>query len=156
MDDKQLEQIEARAEKTTPGPWERHITDNGIWSKDAYGEVARVGNSFNRLANSDFIAASRTDIPTLCAALREAWADTAAFRAEVSRLKSELATQRDENDRTAGERDACAVNLCGACREVARLKDTATDCDYCDATGCRFEREAALAAQEGGMQHEQT
>lgn len=103
MDEKRLTEIEERASRAIPGPWEIQggggIRMDG--SRDYYG--VRIGNShFYPIANrtnADFIAHSREDIPILCAALRQAWRER--DREKAGRLAAELRlafelTQREE------------------------------------------------------------
>lgn len=103
IDEKRLAEIEERASRATPGPWEIQggggIRMDG--SRDYYG--VRIGNShFYPIANrtnADFIAHSREDIPILCAALRQALRER--DREKAGRLAAELRlafelTQREE------------------------------------------------------------
>ena len=70
-----LDQIEARADAATEGPWEKH-TVNGwemvvSYSTDAMIQlVAEFRHKERDLNDAEFIAASRTDVPALVAALR--------------------------------------------------------------------------------------
>lgn len=79
-----LDQIEARAEAATPGPWEADVTEvSQHWSRPkpwvtvVSSEVACMaycyggsGRGIERETDAEFIAAARTDVPTLVAALR--------------------------------------------------------------------------------------
>jgi len=60
---KQIEQLEALMARTSPGPWTQAIV-HMIISKEPLG--------FEDGCNYEFIATSRTAVPELCAALREA------------------------------------------------------------------------------------
>lgn len=72
MDEQELAAIEARASQATAGPWHndndyRVLLDDGGCIVETKHMDASTG------LDSAFIAASRQDVPTLCAALREAW-----------------------------------------------------------------------------------
>jgi len=80
-----LREIEARAEAATPGPWEIGVAVHA-------GVVAFNGDDISYVCatsdrNKPFIAASRTDIPALSKALREA--------AEIIAFLSERDAERD-------------------------------------------------------------
>lgn len=78
MDEKQLLDIEARANAATPGPWrndrppEHHYAE--VWGArgPGYGTIvcAYPSRPIEAEANKDFIAHARTDIPALIASLR--------------------------------------------------------------------------------------
>jgi len=84
-----LDDIEARAEAATPGPWnwEVHLNDTEIdfapgeqafyWTWEVGGENAELGGAeFEDPApNVAFIAHARTDVPALIARVRELEAD---------------------------------------------------------------------------------
>lgn len=78
---KQLDEIEARANKATPGPWFNHTYEDGMFSEiktytdigeeheilmEAHGYVDQDRENFY------FVSRARTDIPRLVAALRVA------------------------------------------------------------------------------------
>ena len=79
-----LDEIKARAEAATEGPWEaegteitQHWTRPQPWATVASNEVACMaycyggsGRGIERETDAEFIAASRTDVPALVAALR--------------------------------------------------------------------------------------
>ena len=91
MTEQKLEAISARAEAATPGPWETvecRSTPAGVsWTKEATicarrirvaslkreieGDVGSAGFP-SLMIDAKFIAAARTDVPALIAALREA------------------------------------------------------------------------------------
>ncbi len=86
MTPEQLQEIEDRAAKAMRGPWSTFkFDDEEIWITfpgDGFSSLAAVRNGSDdeyyggievKDSNADFIAASRTDIPLLCSALREAW-----------------------------------------------------------------------------------
>lgn len=83
-----LTEIEQRAEKATPGPWEADgafcsetkTTTRAIYHRPKPYHIVEVvesadnfgGECIHRKEDQEFIAASRTDIPTLTKALRRA------------------------------------------------------------------------------------
>jgi hypothetical protein len=70
MTEDELTKIERRANAATPGPW--IIDDNWIRSKpDETGWICQW-EAYTSRADARFIAAARTDITTLIAALRAA------------------------------------------------------------------------------------
>ena len=86
MDEKRLTEIEELASKATPGPWEvgayNHISTTWIRSHGeiiaqclvpSIGATAWQERVTMAEANATFAAHARTDIPALCAALRQAW-----------------------------------------------------------------------------------
>ena len=73
-----LDQIEARANAATPGPWEagcndRHVlyvtTENEEFCAE-YGPELYDSQGFFSDADTEFTAAARTDVPDMAAALR--------------------------------------------------------------------------------------
>ena len=70
----ELDEIEARASAATPGPWDYSVTD-GVFIEFTHADVMRLDQSLSPQGegNNTFVAAARTDIPRLVAALREAW-----------------------------------------------------------------------------------
>lgn len=111
MSPEQLEEIEKRAEKATPGPWQlgSRLVGSVQWGAlfDEKSNLVALIN--NGKTDEAFIVASRTDIPALCKALREAWArsekcDEAirlarsmyyGMKAERDALKAEVEQTRD-------------------------------------------------------------
>lgn len=78
-----LANLKALCEKATPGPWTAFDPDvgedEGIWIKTAEGSIAsvrrgcdEVGPREQNIPDADFIAASRTALPTLIAQLEVA------------------------------------------------------------------------------------
>lgn len=79
-----LDEIEARAEAATLGPWEAGVTEVSQhwsrpepWATVVSNEVACMaycyggyGRGIERETDAEFIAAARTDVPQLVAALR--------------------------------------------------------------------------------------
>ena len=104
-----LDEIEARANAATPGPWTYHdgcgyvevppcgaIEFKPGWERSVHF-LARVHN--NHVEGEDglgfdgaFIAAARTDVPALIARVRELEAECAALRALLVDAHRELAT----------------------------------------------------------------
>jgi hypothetical protein len=72
-----LDEIEARANAATPGPWrDRHQVCSEVWgqapdSQTCSMQIARVGHAQFDVLNAAFIAAARTDVPALVARVRE-------------------------------------------------------------------------------------
>ena len=80
-----LDEIEARANAATPGPWRpvyedafNPAKDDELDKRDAYWvagpdyvERTYDGYSFWNEADAEFVAAAREDIPRLCRAVRE-------------------------------------------------------------------------------------
>jgi hypothetical protein len=76
----ELTEMEARAEKATPGPWHSNPDGSGeegdgpVWFKHADPKLGRcdviVGSMFWNLEDADFIASARSDLPRLIAEVR--------------------------------------------------------------------------------------
>ena len=64
---KKLEEIRSRAEKATEGPWE--LRGGGEWIHPFGIEVGPMDEGEIPVADAEFIAHSRTDVPKLVAAL---------------------------------------------------------------------------------------
>lgn len=95
--DDRLDEIEARADAATPGPWEAHELEAAEYcvlrvseGDDDYGDdVCSAGS----MTDAQFIAVAREDVPWLAEQLRDA-------RAEIERLNLVVAamdSQADEN-----------------------------------------------------------
>lgn len=81
LSDAELIEIEQRAEAATPGPWFARDGAYGweVFAADVPADIiVEVALSDGR--DGPFIAASRTDVPALIAALREARAERDALR----------------------------------------------------------------------------
>lgn len=105
-----IDAIEARANAATPGPWwvqpERQSEHSGLLDAYiAYGtpgvgsETYDLYEAYNVDTDYVFMAAARTDVPNLIAALRASQAQSAALLADVARLNAErdrMATLLDE------------------------------------------------------------
>ena len=72
-----LDEIEARANAATPGPWrDRHQVCSEVWgqapdSQTCSMQIARIGHAQFDALNAAFIAHARTDVPALIARVRE-------------------------------------------------------------------------------------
>lgn len=72
-----LDEIEARANAATPGPWrDQHHECSEVWgrapdSQTHSMQIARIGRAQFDVLNAAFIAAARTDVPALIARVRE-------------------------------------------------------------------------------------
>ena len=69
---RRLEEIEARAEKATPGPWHREyddLTEEELIEPTGYSGYGK--GAANVYADGDFIAACREDTPWLCQVVRQ-------------------------------------------------------------------------------------
>lgn len=114
MTSEEIAEIEARAAAATPGPWRRTVKGDRREAREwligqfdasegdkihgagvaAAGKTieeeclstAITGNGPTSEANAIFIASARTDVPRLCAALRERDAEIARLRAIVERF----------------------------------------------------------------------
>lgn len=97
--DERLAEIEARAAAATRGPWEaehlhpfcstvrtpqRHRVAMKIHSGDTVHNIPNYGTRAMMLADADFIAAARTDVPALIAALRSERARAEAAEAAAN------------------------------------------------------------------------
>jgi hypothetical protein len=68
-----LDAIQARADAATDGPWTTYVAGAGIWSSAPYGWVLRSDEGpilFGPLADIEFAAHARTDVPALVAEVR--------------------------------------------------------------------------------------
>ena len=71
MDEQRIAEIEARAEKATPGPWVTDIRDGVLYGITECGITTDGGYYGPTPSDGEFIAQSRQDIPDLIAAWRE-------------------------------------------------------------------------------------
>jgi hypothetical protein len=71
--EEELKRIEARCEATTPGPWKSWVEGRDHESGEHF--IGTAGEDIYltgaTIADQDFIAAARQDIPMLIAAIRE-------------------------------------------------------------------------------------
>lgn len=91
-----LDEIERRANAATPGPWTVYENAEPLdyWTvqdaggKDVFDDgsaSAEYGQTCS-IADRDFLAAARTDVPALVARVRELEAECAALRRELAAL----------------------------------------------------------------------
>lgn len=98
MDDARLQEIKARADAATAGPWKashRHglLTENDDESAGLGLEIegppeAWNRGQFSRGADASFIAHAREDVPDLIAALEASRAECARLRAALEKSRS--------------------------------------------------------------------
>ena len=71
MNDDELKQILARCEAATPGPWRSFVEGRDHESGDSFIQTAGedIYLSGGTLADQDFVASARQDIPRLVTAL---------------------------------------------------------------------------------------
>lgn len=94
--DQYLDEIEARCNAATPGPWVAGRGDvativdgyesKWIYAKDRYLAIAsgyEIPNWEEVMANARFIAASSTDIPRLVAEVRRLRAELATYQSDI-------------------------------------------------------------------------
>ena len=91
MDEAKLQEIEARANAATPGPWGADCAE-GMRSVLSGGGlralvVPWVSGALLSQGDSAFIAAARTDVPALVAEARQLRAELATVTAERDRLR---------------------------------------------------------------------
>ena len=122
MNDERLKQIEERASKATPGPWQacrdhdcygggheielelareaRANDDNPtVWMPWHVPRALALSSSYGELMRreeAEFIANARTDVPELCAALREAWKSYEEMRHSWYKAHEERLQLREE------------------------------------------------------------
>ncbi len=111
MNEQELEQIEARAAKATPGPWEVD-NDLSVYTKDGghgtpWTLFDTVGNEGEDNPNADFIAHAREDIPALIAEVRR-------LTAELTRLTDALALYQANEKRAIKSLNLIASAVYGA------------------------------------------
>jgi len=109
-----ISEIRGRAEKATPGPWERNL---GFVNDEHGGLICSVLSSRGKfeleIVNADFIAHSREDVPFLLDRLTALQQKNAALKAE-----------RDEyHDKWAKQVSLCTLAQC-ECDELKKAYDT--------------------------------
>lgn len=110
MDAKRLDEIEARANKATAGPW--YALDgaaegfDGSWDvagPDGCGIAGMTATApaatilRDRRANAEFVAAARTDVPDLVDEVRRLAAELAAAREREAGLRERLRQELVDN-----------------------------------------------------------
>lgn len=105
----ELEAIEARAQKATPGPWRlctrAIISDDTVMTTIASCEQSARSTVEQQEYDADFIAAARSDIPTLLTALRERDAEIAGLRKDIAIKRRALLATRPLVQNFAGDSD---------------------------------------------------
>lgn len=180
-----LDAIEERARAATPGPWVSEGTlvlgSGGVdWvCRTASGHGASPAAVEEDEANATLIAAARSDVPALCAALREAWEARDAARALCAPRPGMAAIEADTKDSLrvawerldearqhgdsararAGRAEALNVELAGALDSLLGLGldcfgsgDTAPR-DGCNCNTCETVREARAALEKAGTKN---
>ena len=118
-----LGQIEARADAATPGPWEADVTEVSQhwsrpkpWATVVSSEVNCMaycyggsGRGIEREPDAEFIAASRTDVPQLVAALR----------AVLDVIGPHYATMLRREAKLGRARSSCCCEQCRAVQAIA-------------------------------------
>jgi hypothetical protein len=100
-----LDEIEARANAATPGPWrDQHHECSEVWgsapdSQTHSMQIARIGRAQFDARNAAFIANARTDVPALIARVRE--------------LEERLLTAEERLEQRTRERDHERATLAG-------------------------------------------
>jgi hypothetical protein len=143
-----LDEIEARAEAATSGPWIKLSVGGGRdavlvreattanYGTDAPGEFefAAKDTRPNVLADAAFIAAARTDVPALVALVRELLARLLAVEAERDEARANYqfmveraADQRLDGYRELGARAAAAENRVDELRRQLEATEIARD-----------------------------
>lgn len=117
MTEDELAEIEALWAKASPGPWQINEYANvGTVSCPTTFRLCEMGSGpiAEIEANTAAIASARQDVPALCAALCEAWAENERLRAELGRVAPFLAlhgiagyrfVDKPEPPQAAGEDD---------------------------------------------------
>jgi len=98
-----LEEIEARAARATPGPWESDgVRVYSDYSRCRYNlvadcdlELAIKGTEPQLPQDPDFIAHAREDVPWLCRVMRELIAQNAAMREALEAALNEISEALD-------------------------------------------------------------
>lgn len=164
MNDCELKAIEARAAAATPGPWvidgydagqNRHkllmncvdqTADNWQW-------VAWLG--LGTPQNAEFIAAARTDVPALCAALREARDENAVAKMCAETIAKTVGVEPDRFTPQEVSRIA-AVMLEDAKKDIlalrAELMDAKQDIASYEGLMSEWRKSIELWAMEHGVE----
>lgn len=174
-----LDAIEARAAAADPGPWRSTWPDasdpnsldepvvESLAPGLSYAERMVVGTFWYDgphaacgEANAAFIAAARSDVPALVAALREARAEVRRLRAEVEAaevdaLKAQAAAAEPVLMLDAIRRGACVPGLCAAC-DAPWVDDADHNCAACGNPEGERRWDAATNAVLAYIEREQT
>jgi hypothetical protein len=96
LSEKQLAEIEKRANEATEGPW--FIEGNTVMNATRSYTVVLFGESPEDDFDAAFITCARSDVPALCAELRSARTVIGAFETIVAGQDAELRAMRAERD----------------------------------------------------------
>ena len=95
MNEQELQEIEERANKATPGPW-MEVAESGEWwiaGPDASENFVMATNASENIlqADIDFIAHARADVPALIAEVRSLRAKRAVPVGAIAYLMADIA-----------------------------------------------------------------
>jgi hypothetical protein len=175
LSDDEIRAILARAEEATRGPWHTNKALLMVFAERREGDpqdgsgdrpIARmpiepeIGIYGNREADADFVAASRTDVPALCADLLEARAERDAerdFRREL--IEQHRAQVADLEEKRVGERKHIAEQLTELAKhdiatERARAEQVEAERDrrLAQAIAWRSQCEAAYRSRDAALE----
>ncbi len=123
MNEQELAQIEERAAKATPGPWEMEID----WRYEYYSTfswacgpetTAQDDDENQASSDADFIAHAREDIPALIAEVRR-------LTAENARLTDALALYQANERKAIEALEEITVDILGMSGSATQPKDNA-------------------------------
>ena len=114
MTEQELDAIAARAEAATPGPWVFAPSSQGSLEHGCVLVGGRLGNGLGDdglhvgeeefgVHDAAFIAAARTDVPALVAALREANAKIARMQMRIETVEVECNRHAEATKRVYAE-----------------------------------------------------
>ena len=90
MTEQELREVEALAEKATPGPWRSVWTGNTVKSHRVYAEGPEARNIASGISpntgNAEFIAASRAAVPRMAAEIRRLREENDLLRSALDKL----------------------------------------------------------------------
>ena len=124
MDTKYFEEIKAREQAATPGPWKHEYTTDGAYVHDGDAVICRCTQLGDDAA---FIAHARTDTPALIAALREAQDENTKLISEVQNSHNEIALELACEDET----NLCPYGIHGVRRLCAKEPMQGLKCKTC-------------------------
>ncbi len=134
MNEKELAEIEARAEAATPGPWEVD-NDLSVFTKDGghgtpWTLFDTVGNEGEDSSNADFIAHARQDVPALVAEVRRLNEENSRLNFMSGKYEGESVALEYMNGERENENDALNAEnkrLRAALEPFADMADTVLD-----------------------------
>lgn len=97
LTEERLQEIEARANAATWGPWEA-LSDGTVMADSEEGPLGVFVADVNKLTDAEFVADARTDIPALIAALREAREEARYFRDRLQGYAGEYGPDLDPQE----------------------------------------------------------